>query len=258
MGDDKARGTFTSGRVEAEAMPAPASRNPKHEFVCVAEGSAGNARDKILDERRNQWGHELTFAIQKRHWLCHRTGGGGGQSMELRNYSTAGFDRGAPVWKEALWWAVKCLVFQTAWPWPSSVRVALLRAFGGRIGQRVVVRGNVNISFPWRLSIGDDVWLGEEVMILSLAAVTIESDVCISQRTFLCTGTHDFRSPTFELLVKPITIRRGCWLAAQVFVAPGIEIGQGSMVCAGAVVVTNVPARAIVQGNPATVVKILE
>ena len=124
--------------------------------------------------------------------------------MRLEGYTTGGFDRGAPRWKELLWVLAKVVFFENGLPWPSALRVALLRAFGA-----TVVRSRVNITFPWRLTIGDHVWLGEEVLILSLAPVTLESDVCISQRAFLCTGSHRFHSPGFDLVTKPITIRRG-------------------------------------------------
>ena len=175
--------------------------------------------------------------------------------MQLKGYTVGDFDRGAPRWREALWVTVKCFIFQNALPWPSGLRVALLRIFGAKIGERVVVRANVNVTYPWRLTIGDDVWLGEETLILSLAPVVIESNVCISQRAFLCTGSHDFRSPGFSLVTKSITVRLGSWIAAQAFVGPGVEIGEGSMVCAGSVVTDNVPSRTIVRGNPAQVVK---
>ena len=177
--------------------------------------------------------------------------------IDLANYTTAGFDRGASRVKEIAWFFVKCFFFQNPWPWPSALRVWWLRIFGARIGRGVVIRGNVNITFPWRLTIGDHVWIGEEVLILSLAPVTIESNVSISQRTFLCTGSHDFSTPAFSLRVKPITVRAGCWVAAQAFVAPGVEIGAESMVAAGSVVLENVPPRCIVRGNPAAVVKSL-
>jgi len=175
--------------------------------------------------------------------------------MRLKGYTVGGFDRGAPRWKEALWVLVKCIFFLNPFPWPSVLRVALLRMFGARIGRRVVIRANVNVSYPWRLTLGDEVWLGEDVMILSLAPVVIESSVCVSQRAFLCTGSHDFRSEKFTLVTKPITVRDGSWIAAQAFVAPGVEIGGDSMVCAGSVVTDNVPPRSIVRGNPAQVVK---
>jgi putative colanic acid biosynthesis acetyltransferase WcaF len=83
----------------------------------------------------------------------------------------------------------------------------------------------------------------------------IESSVCVSQRAFLCTGSHDFRSPAFDLVTKGIAIRSGSWIAAQAFVGPGVEVGEGSMVCAGSVVTENVAPRTIVRGNPAQVVK---
>lgn len=172
--------------------------------------------------------------------------------MQLKGYTTRGFDRGAPRWKEALWVLIKLIFFLNPWPWPSMLRVAFLRLFGAKIGDRVVIRAGVNITFPWRLTLGDDVWIGDEVFILSLAPVLIESDVCISHRAFLCTGSHRFKSAGFNLITKPIKINRGSWVAAQAFIAPGIEIGLDSMVCAGSVVLENVPPGTMVRGNPAT------
>ncbi|MGV3533757.1 MAG: WcaF family extracellular polysaccharide biosynthesis acetyltransferase [Chthoniobacteraceae bacterium] len=171
--------------------------------------------------------------------------------MRLEGYTTGGFDRGAPRWKELLWVLAKVVFFENGLPWPSTLRVALLRAFGATVGRGVVIRSRVNITFPWRLTIGDHVWLGEEVLILSLAPVTLESDVCISQRAFLCTGSHRFDSPGFDLVTKPITIRRGSWIAAQAFIAPGVSIGPDSMVAAGSVVTRDVEPGKVVAGNPA-------
>ncbi len=175
--------------------------------------------------------------------------------MQLKGYTVGDFDRGAPRWKEAIWVLVKWAFFLNSFPWPSAIRVALLRIFGAKIGVGVVIRANVNVSYPWRLTLGDDVWLGEEVMILSLAPVAVESSVCISQRAFLCTGSHDFRSEKFNLVTKPITVRGGSWIAAQAFIAPGVEIGAGSMVSAGSVVLENVAPKTIVRGNPALVAR---
>lgn len=171
--------------------------------------------------------------------------------MKLEGYTTGGFDRGAPRWKEMLWVLAKCVFFESSLPWPSRLRVALLRVFGATIGRGVVIRAKVNITFPWRLTVGDHVWIGEEVLILSLAPVTLESHICISQRAFLCTGSHRFHSPGFDLVTKPITIRQGSWIAAQAFVAPGVEIGPDSMVAAGSVVLENVPPGTVIRGNPA-------
>ena len=171
--------------------------------------------------------------------------------MNLGLYSTQGFDRGAPRWKEAAWWILRALFFLGPIPWPSEIRCAILRGFGARIGSGVVIRNGVNISFPWRFLAGDHVWIGEEVMILSLAEVRLESHICISQRAFLCTGSHNHRQENFALITKPIHVENKCWIAAQAFVAPGVTLGTGSVVSAGSVVLKDVPNGKIVRGNPA-------
>ncbi len=178
--------------------------------------------------------------------------------MDLSKFSSRDFDRGASRLKEIAWFVVRRCFFQTPNPLPSSFRAALLRLFGARIGAGAVIRSNVNVTFPWRLSMGDHVWIGEEVIILTLAPVTIESNVCVSQRAFLCTGTHNFHRETFDLQTKPIILRSGSWVAAQSFIGPGVEVGSGSIVAAGSVVMENVPARSLVRGNPAAVVRALE
>jgi putative colanic acid biosynthesis acetyltransferase WcaF len=170
---------------------------------------------------------------------------------DLSAFSAAGFDRGASRLKEALWFLTRWAFFDTSFPWPSALRRALLRLFGAKIGSGVVIRAKVNVTFPWRFTAGDHVWLGEEVLILSLAPVTLENSVCLSQRAFLCTGSHDYRKPAFDLITKPITIRTGAWVAAQAFIAPGVEIGSGAVIGAGAVVLESIAPGAIARGNPA-------
>lgn len=176
--------------------------------------------------------------------------------MNLKGYRPTQFERGAPPWKEAFWLICREIFFDNSLPWPSAWRVTLLRIFGAKIGEGVVIRAKVNINFPWKLTIGDYVWLGEDAGILSLAPVTIESHVCISQRAYLCTGSHDFRSEEFTLITKPIVVREGSWIAAGAFIGPGVEIGPGAMVTAGTVVSASVPPRSIAKGNPAIIKQI--
>jgi len=116
------------------------------------------------------------------------------------------------------------------------------------------IGSNVNISFPWRLVVGDHVWIGDDVGILSLAQVTIESNVCVARRSFLCTGSHDVRREDFKTKVAPILIRTGSWIAIGSLILPGVTIGEGAVVSAGSVVLKDVPANCLVRGNPATVV----
>lgn len=158
------------------------------------------------------------------------------QAIDLSHFDNSEFDRGASRLKEGLWILVRGFFFLTSFPLPSGFRVWLLKQFGASVGEGVVIRSRVNISFPWRVSLGDNVWIGEEVLILSLANVTIRSNVCLSQRAFLCTGSHDFKSSSFDLITKPITINEHSWIAAQAFIGPGVEIPKGTMVGAGEVV----------------------
>jgi len=174
--------------------------------------------------------------------------------VNLGKYDNSDFDLGAPRWKRRLWVVVRCVFFQNPFPWRSAFRSALLRSFGAKIGKGVSIGSNVNISFPWRLVIGDDVWIGDDVGILSLAQVTIESSVCVARRSFLCTGSHDIRREDFKLKVAPILIRRGSWIAIGSLILQGVTIGEGAVVSAGSVVSKDVPANYLVRGNPATVV----
>ena len=153
--------------------------------------------------------------------------------IDLSKFNNSGFSRGVPAWKEILWWVCRSLVFAPWFPVPSAFKVAALRMFGARIGRGVVIRSRVNITFPWRFACGDNVWIGDEVVILSLARVTLGSNVCLSQRAFLCTGSHDFRAEGFDLITKPITIGDSCWICAMAFVGPGAELPAGTMVKAG-------------------------
>jgi putative colanic acid biosynthesis acetyltransferase WcaF len=163
----------------------------------------------------------------------------------------ADFDRGAPRWKEALWGLVRILFFLSPWPWPSAFKAALLRSFGAEIGRGVVIRPRVHITFPWRLKVGDHSWIGEEVLILNLAPVHIGAHCCLSQRAFLCTGSHDFRAASFPLVTAPIQILDRSWIAAGCFVAPGLTVGPDAMASAGSVVTRDIPRLSIVAGNPA-------
>jgi putative colanic acid biosynthesis acetyltransferase WcaF len=174
--------------------------------------------------------------------------------VRLDNYKS-GLARGAPRWKETLWLLVKAPVFLFPIPLPSRLRAAILRAFGARLGEGVVIRTGVDISFPWRFTTGDHVWLGERVRLLTLGPISLGSHVCISQEAFLCTGSHDHRTPGFNLIVKPITVEDECWIAARAFVGPGVTVATGAVVAAGAVVVKDVARGAVVAGNPARQIK---
>ncbi len=177
---------------------------------------------------------------------------------DLSKFENGDFDRGASRLVEWTWYAIRFFFFKSAIPFPSWLLCGWLKIFGARIGRNVVVRQGVGVSFPWRLFIGDNVWIGEDVTILSLDTVTIESNVCVSQKAFLCTGSHDFRDVAFALRTKPIRLEAGSWVAAMCFIGPGVTIGQGSVCAAGSVVFESIPPDSLVKGNPAQIVREIE
>jgi len=177
------------------------------------------------------------------------------RQVDLSVFSTGGFDRGAGTSKELLWLIVSLFLFRLCPLKLSGLKCWVLRRFGARVGCGVVIKPDVKITFPWKLTLGDHVWLGEEVFILNLAPVTIESHVCVSQRAFLCTGNHDYKSPSFDLITKPIRVERGAWIGASAFVSPGVTVGTHAVLTAGSVATKDLHPYGIYQGSPAVKVK---
>lgn len=166
-----------------------------------------------------------------------------------------GLNRGKSKVYEALWYLIKMIFFLSPFPWPNFLKAGLLRMFGAKIGRGLVIKPRVNIHFPWKLEIGDHVWLGEEVFILNFEKVIVNSHVCISQRAFLCGGNHDFRDYAFRYRNGLITLEEGSWIGAQSFVAPDTTIGKYCVITAGSVVVGNLPGGKVCSGNPCKPVK---
>jgi len=176
-------------------------------------------------------------------------------NVDLSTYRPTGFDRGAGRLKEGLWLIVSLVLFRLCPFSFSALKRLMLRAFGARIGQNVTIKPQVKITFPWKLTIGDHVWLGEECWLLNLDRITIGNNVSISQRAFLCTGNHNYKSPTFDLVVKPITVEDGAWIGAGAWVGPGVKVGNHAVLAAGSVATKDLEPFGIYQGNPAASVK---
>jgi putative colanic acid biosynthesis acetyltransferase WcaF len=132
----------------------------------------------------------------------------------------------------------------------NGVRRQALRRFGANVGLGGTIKRGVRITFPWKLELGRNTWLGEDAWLLNLAPIRIGSNVCISQRAFLCTGNHDWSDPSFRLLTAPITIEDGAWIGAASFVGPGVTVGTHTVVSAGSVVTSSLPPYMICAGNP--------
>ncbi|MDX1951880.1 MAG: WcaF family extracellular polysaccharide biosynthesis acetyltransferase [Verrucomicrobiota bacterium] len=167
----------------------------------------------------------------------------------------SGLDRGRSRSVEAVWYLIKCLIFLSPLPFPSSMKRTILRWFGAKIGKGVVIKPRVNIHLPWKLSVGDFTWIGEEVSILNFEQIAIGSHCCVSQRAFLCAGNHDYSIPNMCYRNDPITLQDGVWVGAQSFVAPGVTISTDAVISAGSIVTRDQPAEMVCSGNPCLPIK---
>ncbi len=163
----------------------------------------------------------------------------------LAGFTGAGYDKGRSVAWQVAWFATQHLVFKM-WFCPVRIRPAILRAFGAQVGRGSHIRTGVRVHWPWKLRVGDHVWIGEGAWLLNLEPITLGNDVCVSQEAFLCTGSHDRRSPTFEFDNAPIEVHDGAWVAARGLVLRGVTVGEGALVGAGAVVTRDVPPGGVV------------
>lgn len=134
-----------------------------------------------------------------------------------------------------------------------SVRRALLRGFGAKVGANVHIYPTVRIYFPWNLEIDDFSAIGDRVFLYNLGELRIGKRVTISHGAHLCGGTHDHRLATFPLVKAQIQVEDDAWVCADAFVGPGVTIHEGTVVGARSVVVRDLPAWKIVAGNPARV-----
>src|SRR5512138_3035846 len=100
--------------------------------------------------------------------------------MRLRGYAAAGFDRGRPLWLEAIWQMAQILLVSSPFSC-SALRISVLRRFGAQIGHGVRIKPGIRVKFPWRLEIGNDCWIGEDVWFDNLATIRLGDDCCVSQ-----------------------------------------------------------------------------
>jgi putative colanic acid biosynthesis acetyltransferase WcaF len=140
------------------------------------------------------------------------------------------------------------LIFSASF-FPSSLRSFLLKLFGASVGSGVYIRRGVRIHFPWNLEIGDHCWIGEEVWFINHEKVTIGSNVCISQRSIICSGGHDYRSASLAYAHKPVLIKDGAWVCLDAKVLPGVTIGECSVVSAGEIARKSLPDFSMLVGG---------
>lgn len=175
--------------------------------------------------------------------------------QDLQRFQLPANFRGRSAFIVQLWWLVQFFLIRPSPQFMYAWRRFWLRLFGAKIGARVLIRPSAQITFPWKVVIGENSWIGDEVVLYSLAQIEIGANTVISQRSYICTGTHDYRQPSFDISAEPISIGNQVWIAGDVFVAPGITVGDGTVVGLRSTVLHNLPPGMICYGNPAKPVK---
>jgi putative colanic acid biosynthesis acetyltransferase WcaF len=154
-----------------------------------------------------------------------------------------------------LWQLVQSTLFglspQPLYAW----RRALLRLFGAKIGRKVLLRPTARVTYPWKVEIGDCSWIGDHTELYSLDRISIGRNAVISQRSYLCTASHDMDDIAFGYITAPIIIGDQVWIASDVFVAPGVTVGRGAVIGTRSTVFDNLPDEFVAYGQPARAVR---
>lgn len=157
--------------------------------------------------------------------------------------------------KRLAWYFVNAWFINCGWMPNSRVKVALLRLFGAKIGKMVNIKPNVNVKYPWNLTIGDYAWIGEGVWIDNLAQVYIGDNAVLSQGAMLLCGNHNYKKDTFDLMIGEICIEDGAWVGAKATVCPGVSMKSHSILTVGSVATKDCEPYSIYQGLPAVKIK---
>lgn len=155
----------------------------------------------------------------------------------------------------ALWMLVGRPLFRVTFHNWHAPRVAILRAFGARIGPHTQIRPTVRIEIPWHLTIDGEACIGDRAIIYNLGTIRIGRGSLISQYAHLCAGTHDYTQRAFPLIRSPITIGTDVWVGADAFIGPGVTVGDRAVIGARASLYKDAQADKVYVGNPARAIK---
>ena len=175
--------------------------------------------------------------------------------QNLKTFKISKRCRGKSKFYVQIWWIVQSTLFRLSPQYLYGWRRFLLRLFGATIGEKVLIRHTTKILYPWKLIVGDWSWIGDEVTLYNMANINIGKNCVISQKSYLCTSSHDYTKSSFEIFAKPIDIKDETWVASDVFIAPGVTIGQGTVVGFRSTVNKDLPPRMVCYGNPAKPIK---
>ena len=173
---------------------------------------------------------------------------------DLSKFTIGEYRNGSKL-KVFIWYFINYYIFNTAFPWPYKIKITLLRIFGAKVGAGVVLKTKVRIKNPWRLTIGENTWIGEGVWIDNLEDVNIGSNVCLSQDAMLLTGNHDYTKVDFPYRLGSINLEDGVWVGAKSVVCPGVTCRSHAILTVNSVATRELKQWGIYSGNPAVLVR---
>ena len=176
------------------------------------------------------------------------------KSTDLSKYDNSWYKPGSSL-KRTVWFFVNALFFINPLNPSSWLKKNLLRLFGAKIASGVVIKPCVSVKYPWKLSIGANSWIGENVWVDNLDEITIGKNCCISQGTMLLCGNHNYKKETFDLMIGPIKIEDGVWLGAQSMLTPHSLCKTHSVLAVQSVGSGTLEAYSVYRGNPAVKIK---
>lgn len=177
------------------------------------------------------------------------------QYQDLSSFKVPGTFRGKSKLTVQIWWIVQATLFNWSPQFFFGWRAFLLRLFGAQIGKQVKIRSSVKVTYPWKVKIGDYTWIGDESTLYSLGDITIGSHVAVAHKVYFNTGGHDYDKKTFDIFSKPVVVEDECWITNDVYIAPGVTIGRGTIIGARSSVLGSLPAGKICVGTPAKPIK---
>jgi len=198
------------------------------------------ARHTVYEEhwKRTEFAYPIVFLIPYTSSVLRH----------LDLFSADSFHKRSQLPKIVVWTLVQNTIFRF-FLMPSVFRVTILKLFGSSVGNNVKIRRGVRVHFPWNLRIGNNCWIGEEVWFINHEKIKIGSDVCISQRSIICSSGHNYRSTSLEYAHKSIEIKDGVWICFDAKVLPGVSIGECSVVSAGEIVRQSLPNFSLLVGG---------
>lgn len=175
--------------------------------------------------------------------------------QDLSKFKIPSGFRGRSIWVVQIWWLIQSTIFGMSPQFMYGWRNFLLRCFGAQIGYGVKIRSSAKITYPWNLKIGNNSWVGDDCDLYTLGNIFIGNSVAIAHRVYICTGTHNYQSMSFDILKQDVVIEDEVWIPNDVFIGPGVKIGLGAVVGARSTVLHSLPGGMICYGNPAKPIK---